>query len=488
MRILYIDIDTLRPDHLGCYGYGRETSPNIDRIAAEGVRFENCYASDAPCLPSRSAMWRGRFGIHTGVVNHGGINADPRPTGRDRGFRNPPPLHGWTEALRAAGLDTVSVSPFADRHAAWWFYAGFNEMFNPGKIGRERADEVFPYARDWLDRNAERDNWFLHVNFWDPHTPYRTPAEFGNPFADCPPPSWITQEKIDKDYHGYGTYTAAHPPRPDPGCGGYASSLPSEIKDLAEYKRFFDGYDCGIRYADDYVGKILDVLDSKRALDDTVIIVSADHAENLGELNVYADHQTADHCTSRVPFILRWPGITTPRTDRGLHYQTDLAATVLELAGGGVPEIWDGRSFADAVREGREHSRESLVVSQCAWSCQRAVRFDNWMYLRTYDTGLKDFPEHMLFDVGNDPHELADLASERTDLVQRGEWILKEWCDDMMAGSAGASDPLWEVMREGGPYHTRYDVEHFARQHEESGHPEHAERMRRDRGKPAGTR
>ena len=59
MRILYIDIDTLRPDHLGCYGYHRGTSPSIDRLAADGVRFENCYVSDAPCLPSRAALYSG---------------------------------------------------------------------------------------------------------------------------------------------------------------------------------------------------------------------------------------------------------------------------------------------------------------------------------------------------------------------------------------------------------------------------------------------
>ena len=77
MRILYIDIDSLRPDHLGCYGYHRDTSPAIDRLAAEGVRFENVYVSDAPCLPSRTALWSGRFGFRTGVVNHAGTAAQP---------------------------------------------------------------------------------------------------------------------------------------------------------------------------------------------------------------------------------------------------------------------------------------------------------------------------------------------------------------------------------------------------------------------------
>ncbi|MFH1733048.1 MAG: sulfatase-like hydrolase/transferase [Planctomycetota bacterium] len=94
IRFLHIDIDTLRADHLGCYGYHRNASPNIDRIAAGGVRFDNCFASDAPCLPSRAGMFMGRHGIHTGVVNHGGTNADPMPEGAGRRFRNSPrPWH-----------------------------------------------------------------------------------------------------------------------------------------------------------------------------------------------------------------------------------------------------------------------------------------------------------------------------------------------------------------------------------------------------------
>ena len=81
MRLLFIDIDTLRPDHLGCYGYERNTSPNIDLIAEESMRFDNYYCSDAPCLPSRAALVTGQFGIHNGVVGHGGTAADLRLLG-----------------------------------------------------------------------------------------------------------------------------------------------------------------------------------------------------------------------------------------------------------------------------------------------------------------------------------------------------------------------------------------------------------------------
>ncbi|HET7560406.1 MAG TPA: sulfatase-like hydrolase/transferase, partial [Limnochordia bacterium] len=102
MRILYIDIDSLRPDHLGCYGYERNTSPNIDRLAQRGARFTNYYVTDVPCLPSRTAFFTGRFGIHTGVINHGGLEADIRPQGAGRVFNNAGQYKTFTTALRQA--------------------------------------------------------------------------------------------------------------------------------------------------------------------------------------------------------------------------------------------------------------------------------------------------------------------------------------------------------------------------------------------------
>lgn len=176
MRILYLDIDTLRPDHLGCYGYCRNTSPNLDRIAAEGVRFENCHTSDAPCLPSRSALMTGTFGIHNGVINHDGFNADFRPEGRGRGFRNRMGSDTLPAFLKMeAGLRTVYVGGFAERHSTFCYYAGFREIYDTGKGGMESAEEVTPTALDWLDRHGAEENWYLHVNYWDPHTPYRAP-------------------------------------------------------------------------------------------------------------------------------------------------------------------------------------------------------------------------------------------------------------------------------------------------------------------------
>ena len=477
VRILYIDIDTLRPDHLSCYGYERNTSPNIDRIAGEGVRFENCCVSDAPCLPSRAALWNGRFGIHTGIVNHGGTAADLRIEGQPRGFRTSPRYAPWMACLRNGGMYTVSVSPYAERHSAWWFCAGFREFYNPGKGGNEIADDVSPYAVEWLEKNAERDDWFLHVNFWDPHTMYRTPMAYGNPFESDPAPGWPTAAEITAHFNSYGPHSAQD-------LGGWAPCdperhprVPAQIATPEDYRKWIDGYDVGIRYADDHVGKILGALAKAGVLDETVIIVSSDHAENQGELNVYGDHQTADYSTPRVPLIIRWPGLPRGRVDTALHYQADMAATVLELLGIEMPPTWDAESFAPSLRAGAENGREYLVLSQCAWSCQRSVRRGPWLMIRTYHDGLKDFPEHMLFNVEDDRHETTNLAEARPDIVVEHLALLDQWHGEMMGRSESEVDPLWNVIREGGPLHTRGSLESYCERLRATGRGHHAQAL-----------
>jgi arylsulfatase A-like enzyme len=465
MRILYLDCDTLRPDHLHCYGYHRETSPNIDLIASEGVRFTNYYASDAPCLPSRSALMNGRFGIHTGIVNHGGTAADLRLEGASRGFCNAQDRAPLTQRLQMAGFHTVSVSPYAERHSAWWFHNGFAEFFNPGKRGMERAEEVAPWALDWLERKGKTDNWFLHVNFWDPHTPYRSPSTFGNPFESVPPPAWHTETVRKENWAKIGAHSArcprGYPWDIEPQRAVYPD-IPDEIASQDDYKRWIDGYDTGIRYMDQHIGQILECLERLDVLKDTVIIVSADHGENQGELNIYGDHMTCDYITARVPLIIRWPGVTKPNTAcESLLYNLDLAPTLMELVGGEPSPAWDGASFAGAVRGESFAGREHLVLSQCAWSCQRAVRWNDWLLLRTYRDALNLMPGILLFNVEEDPHEQHDLGEKRQDLVNEGLARLDAWHTDMMRDADSAEDPLWRVMREGGPFHIRGCLERF---------------------------
>ncbi|MDD2630048.1 MAG: sulfatase [Limnochordia bacterium] len=463
MRILYIDIDTLRPDHLGCYGYHRNTSPNIDSIAQEGVRFENVYCSDAPCLPSRAALFTGRFGIHSGVVGHGGTSADLRLEGANRGFADKLKFQSMPAFFRRCGMRTASISPFAERHSAWWFYAGFNEMYNTGKSGHESAEEISAIALKWIEDNAQEENWFLHVNFWDPHTPYRAPVEFGNPFENDPLPEWLTEERLAEHRAMVSPHGARALWMYDNQGPGEFPRYPGELKDMDDLRRFVDGYDCGIRYADLHVGRLFAALRQEGVFDDVVVIISSDHGENIGELGLYGEHATADGITTHIPLIIRWPGGQKGHVDDGLHYNLDLLPTLADLLEQDPAPTWDGRSYAPVMWDGAKISRPFLVLSQCAHVCQRAVRFDDWIYIRTYHDGFHLFPDEMLFNLKDDPHQTNNLAETQRALCYQAVHHYLQWHDAMMATSPDTSDPLWIVMKEGGPSHARGQLANYAK-------------------------
>jgi len=480
MRVLYIDVDSLRPDHLGCYGYHRNTSPTIDAIAQESRRFTNVYVSDAPCLPSRTALWSGRNGFHTGVVGHGGTASQPFIEGTDRDFADVFRQTGWMSALRNTGLKTVAISSFAERHSAWHWYAGYNEIYNTGKGGMETADDINTIALDWLQHNANDDNWFLHINYWDPHTPYRTPEAYGNPFKDEPIADWYTQEMLDKCLSSYGPHSALEPHHhTDLDAWEHYPRLPQWIDTMDAVKQWVDGYDIGVRYMDDHLAAVIQALKDADVYDETVIIISADHGENLGELNVWGDHQTADQFTSRVPLIVRFPGITKGGdVDDGLRYQFDWAATLIELLGGEVPDNWDGQSFVSVFKQQETDERPYLVISQNAWSCQRSIRFEHYLCIRTYNDGLKEFPEVMLFDLDADPYEQVNIADEKPKIVAQAMVYLADWQAEMMKTSTTNIDPMMTVLREGGPFHTRGIAEDLIERLEVMGAHQQANRLR----------
>lgn len=482
MRILYIDIDTLRADHLGCYGYVRNTSPNIDRVAAEGVRFTNYYASDAPCLPSRTALVTGQQGIHSGVVGHGGTGADLRCEQATRAFHDRLKQGSLAGRLREGGLYTAMISPFGERHSCWHFYAGQNEIHNTGKCGTESAEEVTPVVLDWFEKNAAKDDWCLHVNLWDPHTPFRAPEEFGNPFADAPLPEWITDEILDAHWDHPGPHGAQDVSMYSNTENPKYPRQPGEVKGRAGLRKIIDGYDCGIAYADQHVGKYLDALEKLGVLEDTAIIISADHGENYGELGIYAEHGTADQATCNIPLIIRWPGGQNGgQVSKGLHYNIDLAPTLAEMVGQEPSEYWTGKSFAATIKDGTDCGHETLVISQCAHVCQRSVRWGDWLYIRTHHDGYHLFPDEMLFNLKDDPHEQHNLVESHPEIVREGAYRYVQWHDKMMHTMpfGYTSDPLWKVIEEGGPLHARGRLKDYTKRLEESGRGHHIAELKR---------
>ncbi len=495
MRVLYLDIDTLRPDHLGCYGYARNTSPNIDSVAKEGVRFMDYYCSDAPCLPSRAAMFTGRFGIHNGCISHGGTAAEMRWEGPERGMADFNGRYNLPAVMRRAGMKTASVSSFPDRHAAWWFNGGFDECYNVGKRGLESGEEVTEIALDWLERKKDEEDWFLHVHYWDPHIPYRVPMEYGQPFANSElPDPWMTEEILN--YHRTkkpGAHSACE-------VNGYTNEPDkahprqiTEIKNLHDFKRLIDEYDTGVQYGDYQVGLLLDKIKSQGIYDDMVIIISSDHGECLGEMGSYCEHGEADYITTHIPLIIKWPGCPRNVESRGLHYNVDLLPTLMDMIGNippftcnrvvGKPNpvVYDGESFADCLRAGKDGGREYLVVSQCAHVCQRSVRFGDYLYIRTYHDGYHLTEDDELFNVKEDPHETKNLAEELPEVCWHGAWYLEHWIADNMLSNIYHyhNDPMWTVIAEGGPHHCRGYLHDYCIRLEKTGRGDLAEALKK---------
>lgn len=470
MRFLFLDLDTLRADHLGCYGYHRNTSPVIDEICESSVKFNNYYTANAPCLPQRSSLVTGQFGIRHGCVDHGGkyssIIPDP-----NRGFKHPLEREGLWGIWRQSGYRTVTISPFITRHSSWHWGTGFDEIYcTQGTAGAcPPAEVAMPKVEKWLEENGDSDNWMLHINLWDAHTPYQTPSDYPNHFENDPIPSWINQELIDEHKKLAGPHCIQEINMYNDNEDPNYPKQPGRVDDMNGMKRLFDGYDAGIRYMDDQIGKIVDILKAKGVYEDTVIIITSDHGENMGELGIYSEHGTADHITCRLPMIIKYPGKQSGIELDGLYYNIDLVPTVAELLNYNVDGDWDGKSFAQGINNGIDEGHDALILSQMSHVCQRSVRFDDYIYIRTYHDGYHFFPKHMLFNIKNDPYEQVNIAEKEKALVNKAESILYQWHDEMMEKKHDKIDPMWEIIRDGGPFHTKNKLINYCAYLEKTG-------------------
>lgn len=414
MKVVYLDVDSLRPDHLGCYGYGRATSPHIDRLAAQGVRFTRCYASDSPCMPSRAALFSGSFGIRNGVVTHGPRAQQLHPPG--------PTLAGL---LRTNGVRTATVSSFG-RHPAPWFLVGWDEVHDPTGWGFQAVPgwAMRERAVDWLARHAAED-FFLHVHMWDAHGWRSAPECCLRALGEGTRPEYPTAEQIER----HQSMVAWH------------SAQATGMVDRDAVDAMYDGYDAEIRYVDHQIGLILKCLADLNILDDTLVLVSADHAQEFGEHGVYFEHWSVYEGTARVPLIARYPrGVARDRVDAGLVYQLDLAATVAEAFGLAVPPAWDSRSLWQRFRAPGEAGRPHLVLGHGLYLAQRAVVRDEWKLVRTMHPGQWELPPVQLFQPLADPWEQQDQAEQRPDVVQELSALLLEWED--AHPSPGGVDPM----------------------------------------------
>ena len=359
MRVFFFDIDCLRPDHLGCYGYNRPTSPNIDAIAREGVRFSNYYCADSPCLPSRMGLVSGRFGINNGVVSNHTAGAQFHiPVNPYCGPR--PENEILMRQMRKHGFDTFSFSNFADRHNAMWFMNGWTEFHTINlKCGFETARGDQRRRPAMAPPEREQGQLLLPHPLLGRPPPLQDGRLMGRPIHRPPrsrntgptrrPSTTSNRSRVRSQPTDNGTRTRApvrscpaqSTPAPISSTWSRATTPPSPMSTITSKS-------------------VLDELERQGLLDDAVIIISSDHGDAFGEHGIYSDHVCADECINHIPLIVRWPGVTPKdRVCDSMLYNIDFSATLLDMIGSPIPAHYDGSSFLREP-EGKRGVRQGL--------------------------------------------------------------------------------------------------------------------------------
>lgn len=353
LNIVLITLDTTRADRLGCYGYDAVETPHIDRLAAEGTLYERCYTPVPITLPSHLSILTGTYPAFHGVHENAGFYVAPE-------------LETWPELLQRQGYDTAAFVGAFPLDSQTGLDQGFDlyddnypssleEGKHPSLQGffdeRPAADVVRP-ALEWL---AERRGpYFLWTHFFDPHQPLIPPSPF--------------RER-------------------------YSQAL----------------YDGEIAAVDEAIGRLLAKLEERGDLDRTLIILTADHGEGLGDHGEQTHALLLHSSTIRVPLVIRDPrGPAGRRVDTPVA-TVDILPTVLDRLGLAIPAAVQGHLLPSADGETtprREILSETLYGALLhGWSPLERLTVEDWMYVHG--------PNPRLYHLADDPHELHNLAGER---------------------------------------------------------------------------
>jgi arylsulfatase A-like enzyme len=384
--VVIIVLDAARADRFGCYGYPRDTTPNVDRLAKESVLFRNHFSTCSSTLPSSAALLTGLYPATLGVGEPGEIvPLDAR-------------VPVLTEALRAAGFRTAlfssnaHVSPDAGLDRGFQFFAGWGRPGH-GTAAPGRAPEVL--LRDfapWLARNKS-SRYFAYLHFFPPHAPY---------IADDDCLRAVTSKPA----------RLAQPGRlPFPELALTYSRAPSRSP-----QDWADLYDSNLRLGDRAVGEVMDLLRQQGVLDTTLLVVTADHGEAFGEHGYLAHVQAVYDELVHIPLLIRLPG---PRRVTGevtaLTQTVDVLPTICDLCQVPYRHPVAGKSLVPLLT-GKERSLHEEIFAVSVGSKRPAylVRDAHWALLLYRGGKLR-----ALYDLQKDPGQLRNVIAQQPAVAAR---------------------------------------------------------------------
>ncbi|MBP1966562.1 sulfatase family protein [Paenibacillus aceris] len=428
MNIVFISMDTMRASRLGCYGYEKPTSPYMDQIAEQGVLFERAYAADIPTEVAHTGIFTGKVGLRTGVVSHGSP------------LTQLPKKESWLPSLlQNHGFTTAAVDNLYQLKE--WFARGYRYYINSVQKTRSiDGKSVNELAFKWI-REHKEDDFFLFLHYWDPHTPYQPPASYVPAFYDK---SRDPYDPANRSMHAAYNHAAY------PFFKHHHYDLLGPVTDAAYVNAL---YDAEVRYLDDRLRDLDELLKAEGLYEDTLLILFGDHGESLTEHDIYWDHCGLYEASVQVPMIMRWPGrIPEGRRVKGLVQQVDMMPTILEAAGILTPANIDGRSLWPSIRGESEGTHDAIYLSECAWQASRGVVTKDYKFIRTLDAGPFVRPPRELYDLRVDPDETVNIAESSTAVADELAYQLDEWTEKMLNGRG---DPMLTQIEAGLPFRNR---------------------------------
>lgn len=375
--VFLITIDALRPDYLGCYGYRKNTSPNIDRFAADGMLFENCL-SHAPETDLSFAS------ILSGFLPHETKATEPRtlPLGVDT----------LAEILVRRGYKTVAVVSNYVLRKGGGFEQGFmiyDDTMNECELVRRWPERIAEHTTDRaieLLKQFRKDSLFIWIHYQDPHGPYTPPEPFARMFLPARKPRNI---KVNTSLSGRG------------GIPSY-----QRLGMNRDYYYYVSQYEGEIRYQDAHLKRLFDALKELGLYDDALIILSSDHGEGMGEHDYYFAHgENLYSDQTHVPLIIKYGKELAGRREDFVQH-IDIIPTIFNILGLKADSRLRGRDLREQHGTNREIFAEmnSLLVED-------RVKFSLVLEdLKLIHTPL--YYQYELFDLKSDPHEERNLISE----------------------------------------------------------------------------
>ncbi|NLH50998.1 MAG: sulfatase [Myxococcales bacterium] len=394
-NVLLITIDSLRADHVGCYGYPQPTTPTLDAFAHANVQFRNAYASSPWTLPSHASIFTGLY-----ADTHGVGMVSRALTANSLLLGNVLKNHGYRTGA-------VVCAPLLSR--TYGFQYGF-EDYDTDLVAptfkQARQVKVGPDVTErglqWMEQNR-RKPFFLFLHYWDVHYDYNPPPEYVRMF--------------DPDYQGEIDGLGIHN-RKDIVSG-------MDPRDLRHLVALYDGE---IRYTDDAIGKLFAGLSELGLEQNTLVIVTSDHGEEFLDHGGIAHTRTCYEELIRVPLLIRVPWLPAgPRVVDGLTSLVDLFPTVLDLLGIKHKKLpLQGISLADAIRDGQtlpdreifaETKRGQLEPTDREFRWAAVLAPDRWK-LHRLGNGKNDL-KRLVFDLRADPGETANRETDDPDRTRK---------------------------------------------------------------------